>query len=59
MTTEVRKLVMDYGRSLPVTIPERSWLCNNSGKQDIVISVSSEEEVDPPRDVRCLVALRH
>ncbi|VDD95777.1 unnamed protein product [Enterobius vermicularis] len=50
VTTEVRKLVMDYGRSLPVTIPERSWLCNNSGKQDIVISVSSEEEVDPPRD---------
>lgn len=50
ITTEVRKRVVGYGQSLPVTIPERFWPCNNPANQEVVISVSSEEEKDPPKD---------
>ena len=51
ITTEVRKRVVGYGQSLPVTIPERFLPFNNAGNQDdVVISVSSEDEKDPPKD---------
>lgn len=50
ITTEVRKQVVGYGQSLPVTIPERFWPRNNPADQEVVISVSSEDESDPPKD---------
>lgn len=50
ITTEVRKRVLGYGTSLPVSIPERFWPCNNPANQEVVVSVSSEDEKNPPKD---------